>query len=396
MVEVRVYRRHSSECPHKKCTESSGCACRTEKGKKQACDCKCWITWNKDGKQVQQSAKTRTWTVASDRAHQIESGFRDAELGRAPEPGSVKVYTVKEAIDRFLLNKRAGGKHGPLAPDSIYRYEHVLNQLLDFCNRNAVVFVRDITADHLEAWLTSEVWASLKSLHARRSHGEKVRNFFRFCVRKLGLATVPHMDSVVVKNHAEAVRPFDKKEYERIIAAIAKTSMTDENKTRIKAIMQLQRFSGLSLIDAVMLSKDQLQLRDGEYHVVRQRQKTKHAGITVNNVIPTWLGEELLRVKNGNPKYFFWSGTTTPEDAPSYFQKLYRRVFETAGIDGSSHDFRHTYAVELLKAGVNIRSVQKALGHASLQVTERFYAKWNQAQQSMLDDELRAALAKQK
>jgi site-specific recombinase XerD len=263
-------------------------------------------------------------------------------------------------------------------------------------NRNAVVFVRDITADHLEAWLTSEVWASLKSLHARRSHGEKVRNFFRFCVRKLGLATVPHMDSVVVKNHAEAVRPFDKKEYERILAAIAKTSMTDENKTRIKAIMQLQRFSGLSLVDAVLLSKDQLQLGDGEYHVVRQRQKTKHAGITVNNVIPTWLGEELLRVKNGNPKYFFWSGTTTPEDAPSYFQKLYRRVFETAGIDGSSHDFRHTYAVELLKAGVNIRSVQKALGHASLQVTERFYAKWNQAQQSMLDDELRAALAKQK
>jgi len=160
--------------------------------------------------------------------------------------------------------------------------------------------------------------------------------------------------------------------------------------------MQLQRFSGLSLVDAVMLSKDQLQLGDGEYHVVRQRQKTKHAGITVNNVIPTSLGEELLRVKNGNPKYFFWSGTTTPEDAPSYFQKLYRRVFETAGIDGSSHDFRHTYAVELLKAGVNIRSVQKALGQASLQVTERFYAKWNQAQQSMLDDELRAALAKQK
>jgi len=384
MVEVRVYRRHSAACPHKRA-----------KDQKRACDCKCWITWNKDGKQVQQSAKTRTWSAAAERAHQIESGFRDAELGRAPEPGAVKIYTVKEAIERFLLNKRAGGKHGPLAPDSLYRYEHALSQLLDFCNRNGVIFVRDITADHLDAWLTSEVWTSLKSLHARRSHGEKIRNFFRFCVKKLGLARIPDMDKVVIKNHAEAVRPFEKKEYERIIAAIDKTSITEENKTRVKALMQLQRWAGLSLVDAVCLSKDELQLVDGEYHVIRQRQKTKHAGITVNNVIPTWLGEELLKLKNGHPKYFFWSGTTTPEDAPSYFHKLYRRVFEEAGIEGSSHDFRHTYAVELLKAGVGIRNVQKALGHASLQVTERYYAKWDKGQQCLLDNALRAALAGQ-
>ena len=384
MVEVRVYRRHSADCTAK-----------NAKDQKRACDCKCWITWNKDGKQVQQSAKTRTWSVAADKAHQIESGFRDAELGRAPASGAVKIYTVKEAIDRFLLNKQAGGKHGPLAPDTLYRHQHVLSQLLDFCNRNGIVFVRDITADHLDAWLTSEVWTSLKSLHARRSHGEKIRNFFRFCHKKLGLTSIPEMDAVVVKNHTEAVRPFTPKEYERIVAAIAKTTMTDGNKARVKALMQLQRWSGLSLVDAVCLSKDELQLEDGEYHVVRQRQKTRHAGITVNNVIPTWLGEELLKVKNGNPKYFFWSGTTTAEDAPSYFQKLYRKVFEAAGIDGASHDFRHTYAVELLKSGIKggIRAVQKALGHASLQVTERYYAKWDKEQQSKLDDALRTALS---
>jgi integrase/recombinase XerD len=141
--------------------------------------------------------------------------------------------------------------------------------------------------------------------------------------------------------------------------------------------------------DAVCLSKDELQRTSGEFRVACDRQKT---GTHVSNWIPTWLGQELLKVKNGNPEFFFWSGLTTPEDAPSYFQKLYRKVFKAAGVEGSSHNFRHTYAVELLKSGVDIRTVSKALGHKSLQVTERFYAKWNRAQQDKMDDTLRTAL----
>jgi len=71
---------------------------------------------------------------------------------------------------------------------------------------------------------------------------------------------------------------------------------------------------------------------------------------------------------------------------------MYRRVFKAAGIDGASHDFRHTYAVELLKAGVDIRKVSKALGHSSIQTTERYYGKWNKAQQDIMDEEIVKAL----
>jgi len=67
-------------------------------------------------------------------------------------------------------------------------------------------------------------------------------------------------------------------------------------------------------------------------------------------------------------------------------------LVEAAGVDGSSHDFRHTYAVELLKSGVDIRTVSKALGHGSVTITERFYSRWCTGQQANLDDTLRAAL----
>jgi integrase len=53
-----------------------------------------------------------------------------------------------------------------------------------------------------------------------------------------------------------------------------------------------------------------------------------------------------------------------------------------------------TFSVELLKAGVDIRKVSKALGHSSVTITERYYAKWNTAQQGILDGDLASAWKK--
>jgi len=191
------------------------------------------------------------------------------------------------------------------------------------------------------------------------------------------IATNPaaQMSAIKVKNDDINVRALDPKEYEQIIAATGKTTMTTQNASRIKTLMQLQRWSGLSLVDAVCLSKDELKQAGDVFRVELDRQKT---GTHINNVIPAWLGEELLTVKNGNPKFFFC--------APSYFQKLYRKVFKASGVEGSSHDFRHTFAIELLTAGVDIRAVSKALGHSSVTITEKYYSRWCPSQQVVLDD----------
>jgi site-specific recombinase XerD len=78
----------------------------------------------------------------------------------------------------------------------------------------------------------------------------------------------------------------------------------------------------------------------------------------------------------------------------STFDKQYRKAFTKAGIkpDGQlSHTLRHTFAVELLKAGVDVRKVSRALGHSSVVITEKYYAKWNRAQQDILDGDLASA-----
>lgn len=52
---------------------------------------------------------------------------------------------------------------------------------------------------------------------------------------------------------------------------------------------------------------------------------------------------------------------------------------------------RHLFAVSLLEKGVDIRIVSKALGHKSITITERYYAKWNLKQQATLEQSLTKA-----
>lgn len=378
-MHVILYKRHREDCRYKKQGD------KQDKNESRRCLCSVWMEWNANGKQTRLSAKTNSWEIAKQKARTEEQKHLDAELGRAPAPG--KALSVEDAIKRFTESKRGED----LAENTLYKHKLTLDRLQDFCSKEGISFAKDITLAHLTTWRAA--WP-FESPLAKRNNQERVKSFFKFCYDAGIIPANPtaQLSSIQVKaDEASNVRPFEPKEYKAILTAVGKTEMQKRNQARVKALMQLQRWSGLSLVDAVCLSKDELQ-QDGKIFRVRtQRRKT---GVHINNVIPSWLGKELLKVKNGNPTYFFISGEATPKGAVSTIDKMYRQVFKKAGILGTSHMFRHTFSVELLKAGVDIRKVSKALGHSSVTITEKYYAKWNKAQQDILDGDLARAWSK--
>jgi integrase/recombinase XerD len=368
-MRVLIYKRHKASCPHRDAPTYRRCGCAV------------WLQWNKDGKQNRKSAKTLSWEMAEQRAHKLEQQFLDADLGRTA-PGAPK--TVADAIVLFLDSKRGED----LAPNTLYKHGLTLNRLQAFCDAEGIFHVKDITLSRLTTWRAK--WP-FESPLAKRNNQERVKGFFKFCYDAGLVPANPaaQLSSIQVKaDEASSVRPFEPEEYQKILRAVGKSGLQPRNAARVEACMQLQRWSGLSLVDAVCLSTGELEQDGKTFRVRTQRRKT---GVHINNVIPTWLGRELLKVKNGNRQFVFISGEATPKGAVSTFDKMYRQVFRAAGIDGTSHMLRHTFSVELLKAGVDIRKVSKALGHSSVTITERYYAKWNKAQQDILDGDLASA-----
>jgi site-specific recombinase XerD len=375
-MHIILYKRHRKDCPHK-----------ADKHYKR-CDCPVWFETNQHGVQKRQTSGMTTWESAQKKARMAEQQHEDAELGRTAKPGAAK--TVKEAVALYTDSKR--GEH--LAENTLYKHKLTLSRLQAFCDREGLLFIKDVTLAHLTTWRAK--W-TFDSPLAKRNNQERVKGFFKFAYQAGMIPANPaaQLSSIQVKaDEASDVHPLEPSEYDALLNAVPKAEMRDHNAARIKVLMQLQRWSGLSLVDAVCLSKDELIQNGNTFRVTTERRKT---GAHINNVIPAWLGRELLAIKNGNPEYFFISGEATPKGAVSPFDKLYRRAFKKAGIKKPgqlSHTLRHTFAVELLKADVDIRKVSKALGHSSVVITERYYAKWNKAQQDILDGDLARAWKK--
>ena len=201
--------------------------------------------------------------------------------------------------------------------------------------------------------------------------------------------------------------PLSTKEYQELLEAIPKAlsdvvhipksdkmpehiraSVIKKRANRVRALIQLMRWSGLAIRDAVTLGRSELLMdkTKGFYRVVTARQKT---GTHVSVPIPSAVAKELLSVLNGNPKYFFWTGNGEERTAVSHFQDDLRRLFRAAGIQSGgymvSHRLRDTFAVDLLEKGVPLEEVSKLLGHESIKTTERHYAKWVKGRQDRLD-----------
>jgi len=388
---VIIYKRHKEGCQYK----------GKDRNQSHRCQCSIYVEWNVSGKQNVMVVRDATSHAVSSWSDAEKIVAQNAKTGNpSTPPVAASAVTIAEASQQFIDSKESEGNE----KITIAKYKLTLDRLKDYCAEKSVTLLEEITSGLLLTWFdTQEQWSAASS---RLSFHARMKTFFIFCTSRELISKNPMVVEAFRQNvrryskdakkrRQETISPLDAEQVEKLLAACATTPrITAANRSRIHALMLLQRYSGLALVDASCLERDELTTDGKVYRVKTNRQKSDEP---VDNVIQTFVAEELLKVKNGNPKYFFWTGESLPGSVSSHYDKIYRKVFQHAGIETNgqlSHRFRHTFAVELLKAGVDIRTVSKALGHSSVTTTERYYAKWNKAQQEMLDDDLTGAWGK--
>jgi integrase len=158
------------------------------------------------------------------------------------------------------------------------------------------------------------------------------------------------------KNTEPPVEPFTPEEVEKILAAIEHYP-DKQNAIRLRALILLLRYSGLRLGDAVTVSRDRIE--NGTLIL-----RTEKTGTRVRVPLPQEVTDAIAACPG--PRYPFWSGNGKRKSVVTNWQRALKTLFDLAGVSGAhAHRYWHTFACEMLMAGVSLTIVAKLLGHSS-------------------------------
>ena len=389
-VVITIFVRHSAGCKYEGEEFSKRCRCRKH------------LRWSKDGKQHRRGANTRSW----EEAERVKRDLEDLIAGRKPtlQP-SDKSKSIENATSLFIKDKKVQG----VSDNTLQKYTLLLKRLCVYGEKHQVHTVQGINRELLTGFCST--WEEMYTSAITRSKTrEKLRSFLRYCYEAQWLPRVLEVPKIQISEEDEPeTQPLTPEEYKLLLksipGAISKGDprrKTESNTGRrgfddednlcfvVHTFIECMCWSGLAIRDALTLPRTSLEQDSKKvYRIITKRKKTGNA---VSVPIPRPVADAMLKAHalNSNPKYFFWTGNGKPQSATSNWgQRYISPVFKAAGIesDGNmvSHRLRDTFAVHLLEKGTPMEELSRLLGHKSIRITEKHYAKWSKLRQDRAD-----------
>ncbi|MGA7402929.1 MAG: tyrosine-type recombinase/integrase [Candidatus Sulfotelmatobacter sp.] len=378
---ITIFVRHSPGCKYAGDEFCKRCSCRKH------------LRWTQNGKQYRRKAGTRSWGEAEEQKRRLE----DQLAGRKPEVDAGDKRTpVEDAVRLFMEAKRNDG----LEPPSLAKLQKTVDRIQAFCEESGLFCLEDVDLTHVTTW----PWTNfLKTTHALRNNQSRVKSFFRYFENAGVLPKNPTKAWKSIKGKTEQASGFTAEEYKAILKAVPLCGWPKETEAKMRALVQLMRYAGLAMVDACCLERSQIRHAKGQYRIqLRSRQKTsKKAHLQpIDNVVPPNVGKEVMAVLNGNPRYVFWNfagdGPASDEQkravSEKYFQRYMRTLLDKAGLpNATSHKFRHTLAIEMIRHGASFEDVAATLGN-TVAVVAKFYShEWGKVRQHRTDSAIKAA-----
>ena len=361
-----LYKRHLQSCAvHKS---------RVPRKKRRfwmECDCPIWI----HGRTPNGDIVPRQSTQFSDpkRAEALR-----ASLMAQVQTDSITGPPVSECVAKYLATREQD-----LDPRTLGQHRLALERLARFLEAQNVVHMRAVTVDHLETFKTAGLPKKMRTT-TKATTFAKIRCFLRAAFRR-GWITEALVDKVTT---VRAV--YDQKEPytdEELTAILDHTLQMDggthgyaKQPKTFRLLLEVMLATGLRVGDAVGFDPRALSKGDSLWIYTYQPQKQKR--VDTPKLLEAYITDEMKKridkcawLSERRP---FWYGRGM--DPTPLAQAVYERmqsIGARAGIaDCRPHRLRDTFAVRALLRGMQLEDVSRLLGHASVKVTETYYAKW--------------------
>ena len=197
-------------------------------------------------------------------------------------------------------------------------------------------------------------WQSIErqSVNSRRSAWMAARGFWRWCTA-VGVASHNPVEAIKVPREQRTVpKALTCAEVERLRAVVPEGPLT--------LAVELALGAGLRRSEVLGITRRDIQPGDPLLLFVVRKGGDQQLVPVTNPVLLA----ELDKVADVDGRLVPWSANG--------LTNTMRRLFRQAGVVGSFHSLRHTFATNLLDDGESIRTIQDRLGHQSLEHTARY------------------------
>ena len=273
-----------------------------------------------------------------------------------------------EAVDRFV--EMTSAERGA-SENTLNAYRRDVEQFLVYSKREKL---NEITSDEISDF----VQMLAKKHFAPKSVARKlsaIREFFKFLYTEKDIKINPTANILTPKQEKPLPKFLTEDEIYRLIAVVQKKN-TPKDKQML-AMLELMYACGLRVSELVALPDNCLNFEKRQIGVLGKGSKERLVPVSevAIQAVLEYLNFRDCFIKEGRrsvwlfPSKVSHSGHITRD---SFFKRL-KEVAVEAGISPEKvtpHVLRHSFATHLLNHQVDLRAVQKMLGHESINTTE--------------------------
>jgi integrase len=305
----------------------------------------------------------------------FEPPVEDIPGAQPSPPKTLDDYRIEFLRDKSTTFKRDGT---PLDPETIRSYEQVTREFIDLTKRT---HPNEINKKDLRNWITK--------LRERMKHRSVcnvyilIACFLKFCgvdhktLLPPNERPTPVAETPVTYSKEEMTKFFFNVVNERDSLAFEFLLKTGARKTEMTHCDWDNNLSLGPNPTVKFFTKDDFRVKTGKYRVVPLERE-------LASKLRAW------RIKNPTTRLVFGTSEDKPE---GNFLRTGKASAERSGMKRSKfklHRLRDTFATWHLRAGRDIRTVQHWLGHASIEMTQKYLApQEGEAAQGQMNDTFR-------
>lgn len=274
-------------------------------------------------------------------------------------------HEIDRQLDDFMLDRKARN----LSANTIRWYEYSLAKWRDFIIGQNVTDAQHITPNHLRRFI----------INLGRDHNEggvvhifgAARGFLKWYEAEYA----PHgwenpLHKVKQPKKSDTVlEPLEMTNFHAMLGAC---NLGTRNGDRDRAILLTLLDTGLRKLELANLLIGDVNLNTGDVLIRKgkgRKSRTVFVGVKTRRALRNYLAHR-QDVQKTDP---LW---TTPDDkALTYdgIRQVIRRLAARAGVkEPGLHDFRRAFAVNSLRSGMDVLTLQRLLGHADLRMINQY------------------------